>query len=118
MTEQIISFTPKAIAHIKTLMAKKSGAIGFRLSIKTTGCTGLMYVPELVQAANANDVHFAVDGLEIYIDADAVHAIKGSVVDLETKELGQTQLVFDNPNADSLCGCGESFNLKKDVGND
>ena len=118
MTEHIITFTPKAIAHIKTLMAKKIDTIGFRLSIKTTGCTGLMYVPELVQAAKPSDLHFTIDGLTIYIDADAVHAIQGSVVDLETKELGQTQLVFDNPNADSLCGCGESFNLKKDVSHD
>ena len=23
------------------------------------------------------------------------------------------QLVFNNPNAESLCGCGESFNLKE-----
>lgn len=118
MTHQLLKLTDKAITHIKTLISKKPEAIGFRLSIKETGCTGLMYMPELVLTAKKDDIHFIVEGLNFYVDPACEHAIKGTTIDLEKKALGQTQLVFDNPNADSLCGCGESFNLKKINGKD
>jgi iron-sulfur cluster assembly protein len=38
--------------------------------------------------------------------------LNGSNIDFVTEGLKQT-FKFDNPNVDSTCGCGESFNVKK-----
>ncbi len=114
MAKDIVMFTDKAIKHIQHVIEERGGGIGFRLSVKQTGCSGYMYVPEVVDSINEKDIAFSVQqDIKIFIDPECVDIIKGTQVDFAAKALGQTQLVFDNPNAESLCGCGESFNLKK-----
>ncbi len=110
----IISMTEAAAQHVKKIMARTEGAVGFRLAVKETGCSGLMYVPEVIKSAQADDVAVPISSdLVVYVDSHSIHALKGAVIDYQRKGLGQEQLVFNNPNAEGACGCGESFNLKK-----
>ena len=112
MSDELLSFSPAAIEHLKQSLANKPGAIAFRLGVRQTGCTGWMYVPELIEAPIEGDLHQVSDGVDIYVAKDALSAIKGTAIDYIDVSLGQKQLAYNNPNADSLCGCGESFNLK------
>ncbi len=112
-TEKIISLTTAAEAHIIKMLAQKPNAIGFRLSVKQTGCTGYMYMPEIVGESAPDDLQVKQNDFTIYIDKSAVNMIQGTEIDYVKKGLGVSQLVFNNPNAKSLCGCGESFNLRE-----
>lgn len=115
--EKIISLTPAAEQHIKSMLAKQKTALGFRLSVKKVGCSGLTYVPELVQQNQVNNedvMFFTANGLQIFVDKQWVDALRGTVVDLSSKGIGQTQLVYQNPNVANECGCGESFHLKEE----
>jgi iron-sulfur cluster assembly protein len=47
----------------------------------------------------------------LIVDAASLPFIDGSEVDFVRAGLNET-FKFNNPNADSLCCCGESFNLK------
>ena len=109
----MIKVTSAARVHIEKIIERNSNALGFRLGVKETGCSGLMYIPEVALELKSDDLLFEVDGLKVYIPEASVAYLNGTEIDLATKTLGQQQLVFNNPNADSLCGCGESFNLKK-----
>lgn len=110
----IVTITEKAAEHLKKIIAKKPDAHGFRLSIKTTGCSGYMYVPSVVTEINPQDEKITTPfGVTIYIDANFVDIFRGTEIDYKTKGLGQSMLVFNNPNVDAECGCGESFSLKK-----
>jgi iron-sulfur cluster assembly accessory protein len=111
----IISLTDAAKAHIQNMLKTKDKNAAFRLSVKKTGCSGYMYVPEIVSQKKGTDIEIHESDILIYIDEAAVPFIKGTVIDYVKKSLGVSQLEFQNPNADSLCGCGESFNLKNDV---
>ena len=114
MSEQILRFTEKAIEHINKSLKKYPNG-GFRLSVKKAGCTGNKYIPEMVSEPQAGDEELITpEGLKVFIDRACITAIKGTLVDLEKKGLGQNQLVFINPNAVSECGCGESFYLPED----
>src|SRR3989338_3084101 len=105
--ESVLQFTDAAIAHIKKLMTKQPAACGFRLSVKKTGCSGWMYVPDLVTEKNSHDFYFlAQQNLPVFVDAKYIDMLKGTIVDLVDKGLGQQQLIFNNPNAESACGCG------------
>lgn len=113
MKKPILTLTDKALTHIKTMLLEKEQPAFFRLSIKKTGCTGLMYVPEI--ATEIKEADIKVDNafdLPIYIDGQWQYALVGTEMDYVEKSFGQKVLSFNNPNADSLCGCGESFNLK------
>ena len=115
MSEPLISFTKTAVEHIQQIMASKSDAIGFRLAVKQTGCSGYMYLPEIISSVKEGDIHLeTLQGLNVYIDPKAKSVIQGTCVDYVQKSLGQYALEFDNPNAESLCGCGESFKLKNE----
>jgi iron-sulfur cluster assembly protein len=46
------------------------------------------------------------------VDATSLPFLDGSLVDFVKEGLNES-FIFDNPNAESQCGCGESFNLKK-----
>lgn len=110
----ILFFSNGAIAHIKEQIANKKNAIGFRLSVKETGCTGLMYVPVIATETSESDI---VDDnpapFTVLVDKASKEALNDTYIDYVEHQLGQRQLIYDNPNADSLCGCGESFNLKR-----
>lgn len=108
----MITLTQSAKTHIQSMLKSQTDA--FRLSIKQTGCSGYMYVPEIVEhKKKETDIKIQFDNLLIYIDADAAPILQGTEIDYVKKSLGVYQLEYHNPNADSLCGCGESFNLKK-----
>ena len=113
----MITITDAAKNHLQKMLEKKGVCAAFRLSVKKTGCSGYQYVPEIVLQKNPSDIEITEKTFLFYLDADSVSIIKGTAIDYVQKSLGISQLVFDNPNADSLCGCGESFNLKTDSGN-
>ena len=114
MIDAGIMLSKKAIIHIKKTIERRGSGIGFRLAVKQTGCSGYMYQPEIVDAAQEGDLEvFNDDGLIVFLDPAALPIVKGTYIDFVSKEFGMDQLEYDNPNADSLCGCGESFNLKE-----
>lgn len=112
----VITLTDAAVSHIKTMLEKEADGIGFRLSIKKTGCSGYAYVPDIIKKAHENDIHFTRDNLEVYVDPECENFVKGVVVDYvtdtETLGLKQKRLVFINPNEKNRCGCGESFTIE------
>jgi iron-sulfur cluster assembly protein len=108
----MITLTPPAKQHIQKMLINRGENAAFRLSVKKTGCSGYMYVPEIVTEKIQTDCVLFDSNPTIYIDTVSLPLLEGTVIDYVQKNLGLSQLVFNNPNAESLCGCGESFNLK------
>lgn len=111
-----ITLTDGAVVHIKQMLAKNQHGIGFRLSVKKTGCSGMAYLPSIIEKAVAGDIHFiAQQDLPVYVDPSCLAYIQGVVVDFvvdEAQGLKQKRLVFTNPNEKGRCGCGESFTIE------
>ena len=113
MKDAILTLTDAAIKHIKNIIEQRGHGIGFHLSIKKTGCSGYMYVPNIIDEVNKDDVVIdAAADLKVYLDPACVGVIRGTTLDFVKKDLGMEQLQFNNPNVEGLCGCGESFKLK------
>jgi iron-sulfur cluster assembly protein len=111
-----VTFSDAAITHIKSMLAKNPQGVGFRLSVKKTGCSGLAYVATIIETSLATDIHFtAQQELPVFIDPDALQYIQDVTVDFVMEEghgLKQKHLVFINPQEKSRCGCGESFTIE------
>jgi len=108
-----IVISDAACAYIKKMLDKQNG-VGFRLSVKKTGCSGYSYLPTIVDVINANDLVIEKNGMNIFIDIAWLDLLQGLHVDyLEEEKSGlkQKRLVFINPNESSRCGCGESFHV-------
>ncbi|MDR3478209.1 MAG: iron-sulfur cluster assembly accessory protein [Gammaproteobacteria bacterium] len=112
-----IVFTDAAVSHINSMLDQQAAGIGFRLSIKKTGCSGYAYVPAIIEkVVSDKDVHFEVqDQLQVYVDPEALPFLQDLLVDYVVEEghgLKQKRLVFINPKEKGRCGCGESFTIE------
>lgn len=108
----MITITEAARKHIDAMLKSKSAGAALRLFIKKTGCSGYQYIPEIVFQKKESDIAMIIAGLTVYFDADTADLMKGTLVDYVQKSLGVSQLVFTHPDAESVCGCGESFKIK------
>ncbi len=114
MTNQLtITFSERALAHIADIrsMRPEGAGVGFRLGVKASGCSGWLYQPEVVDEVCEDDLVFTHGHLTVMVPTAVVELLAGTHVDLQDKGLGQKVLVYQNPNAEDLCGCGESFSL-------
>lgn len=111
-----ITLTDAAASHIQSLLADNANSVGFRLSIKKTGCSGYAYVPSILEQSNEKDIYFmAQNGLKVYLDTAYLDLLQGIVVDYvsdTTSGISQKRLVYINPQEKNRCGCGESFTIE------
>lgn len=105
-----ITITERAAQHIARYLERRGKGIGLRLSIKTTGCSGLAYKMEYVDEPRAEDLLFEQHGAKVYVDPDAMRYIDGTEVDFVREGLNEG-FRFRNPNEKASCGCGESFTV-------
>jgi len=85
-------------------------AIGLRLGVKTSGCSGFAYVLEVADQEFDTDEVFEDRGIKIYVDKQHLIYIDGTTLDWQTKGLN-AGFAFINPNETGSCGCGESFSV-------
>lgn len=110
-----LRITDNAAKHILDKTALKDGAVGLRLTIKTTGCSGNSYKMEHVLEEDlSKDDRFEQDGAILYVPKMHSWMLFGTVVDYEEGKL-QSGFTFNNPNEAGRCGCGESFTVEKPV---
>jgi iron-sulfur cluster assembly protein len=111
-----ITFTDAAVSHIKNMLAKTPGGMGFRLSVKKTGCSGFAYVPDIIKEAVASDLQYVVQqNLQVFVDVNSLQYLNDLLVDYvvdEAQGLKQKRLIFINPLEKGRCGCGESFTIE------
>ena len=108
-----ISVTDAASAHIRSQI-KQSGHKYLRLGVKESGCNGYMYTLEYIdQPANQDRVFEVANELSLYVTSQDLPLVSGTEVDFVTEGLNSV-LKFKNPNAESHCGCGESFSIAGD----
>ena len=105
-----VSLTENAVNHVSSYLEDRGKGVGIRLAVKTTGCSGLMYVLEPVDEPQSEDLKFDCNGIEVYVDPKSVVYIDGTEMDYVKQGLNEG-FEFKNPNESSQCGCGESFTV-------
>jgi len=105
-----ITMTEAARQHIKRQLDKRGKGIGIRVGVKTAGCSGLSYVLEFVDEAEAGDVTFEQEGVVLVVDPKSLVYLDGTELDFVKEGLNEG-FAFSNPNVKNECGCGESFHV-------
>jgi iron-sulfur cluster assembly protein len=106
----MITLTSQAAKQINKYLTKRGKGVGIRLGVKTTGCSGLAYVLEYVDQAEATDIMFTSNDANVYVDPKSLAYLDGVEVDYVRKGLNEG-FEFSNPNVRDECGCGESFRV-------
>jgi iron-sulfur cluster assembly accessory protein len=106
-----IQVTDSARAHIEAQIAT-SGHRFLRLGVKESGCNGYMYTLDYIDEPGSDDQAFDInEHLAVYVSDDDLPLVRGTQVDYVVEGLNGS-LKFKNPNAESQCGCGESFSVE------
>ena len=92
------------------LVDQRGKGVGLRLGVKTTGCSGMAYILEFVDAIEDDDKVFESNGVKIIIDPKSLLYLDGTELDYGKEGLNEG-FKFNNPNVKDTCGCGESFTV-------
>ena len=81
-----------------------------RVGVKSGGCSGLSYDLKFDREKDDDDKVFEDNGVKIIVDKKSFLYLIGTTLDY-SGGLNGAGFVFNNPNANRTCGCGESFSL-------
>ena len=81
-----------------------------RVGVKSGGCSGLTYELKFDNIQNEQDKIFEHNNIKIIVEKKSFLYLAGTILEY-SGGLNGKGFVFNNPNANRTCGCGESFSL-------
>lgn len=109
----MIKVSPSAQKKVSQLMQEE----GFnpiqdfvRVGVKSGGCSGLSYDLSFDNVKSDRDRLFQDNQVKILVDKKSLLYLLGTTLEY-SGGLNGKGFVFNNPNAERTCGCGESFSL-------
>ncbi len=109
----MIKVNETAKTKISQLMAEEGFNIindYVRVGVKSGGCSGLSYELNFDNKMLDDDKIFEDNSVKIVVDKKSFLYLVGTVLEY-SGGLNGKGFVFNNPNANRTCGCGESFSL-------
>ncbi len=109
----MIKVSETAKEKVLTLMREEGFDIAsdyVRVGVKSGGCSGLSYELKFDRAIGDSDKVFEDNSVRILVDKKSFLYLVGTTLEY-SGGLNGKGFVFNNPNAERTCGCGESFSL-------
>jgi iron-sulfur cluster assembly protein len=82
------------------------------VGVTESGCSGYKYALDYAESVTDDDVVIERDDAKVVVDQKSMDIINDTELDFVRDGLNQS-FKFNNPNAVSECGCGESFSITK-----
>jgi len=108
----MIKLTDSAVKRIHDIVEKRGSGIGLRVGVVESGCSGYSYALDYAESVSDDDVVIEQDDVKVVIDKKSLPILNEMELDFVKEGLNQS-FKFNNPNAISSCGCGESFSTTK-----
>jgi len=111
----MITVTEAADLHLSSIIAENN-LEGILLAVKGGGCSGFNYDWQPLEKLDTKvtDFELDLDVGKLILDGTSIMYLAGMEVDYRKDIFGQ-KLMVENPNVQSMCGCGESFFPKDTV---
>lgn len=109
----MIQVSEQAKKKLVTLMEEEGYDIAtdfVRVGVKSGGCSGLSYELKFDRTTNAEDKVFEDNDIRIVVNKKSFLYLVGTILEY-SGGLNGKGFVFNNPNAQRTCGCGESFSM-------
>ena len=106
----MITLTERAAAKVKALLEREGRpAAALRLRVHAGGCSGLRYELAFDEACDS-DHALEQYGVAVVVDPESATHLAGCTLDY-AEGLNESGFQIENPNAETTCGCGESFSV-------
>lgn len=105
----MITLTQRAAQQVRTLQTEIAEETKrLRVFVESGGCSGFQYGMSFDERKDG-DQALSSEGVEFFVDPTSLAYMEGSVIDFDDGLHGKG-FEIRNPNAQSTCGCGKSFN--------
>jgi iron-sulfur cluster insertion protein len=105
-----VRVTERAFARLAEIAEDSGEDKALRVAVLGGGCSGFSYEFGLEDEPAEGDTVIEHGGRRVFIDAESLPFLAGSVVDFKDELIG-ARFAVENPNATSTCGCGTSFSI-------
>lgn len=103
---EMIQLTDKAADRLVNVLEAGEAV---RIAVQGGGCSGMSYCLNIeTDEPDEEDILLDISMVKVYIDPTSAGILKDTTVDY-IKTLQQEGFVFNNPAANTTCGCGSSF---------
>jgi iron-sulfur cluster insertion protein len=96
------------------LLEENNPALRLRMYVQGGGCSGMSYGFTLDEIMNEDDFEIPITSSSVLVDAMSMQYVSGAEIDYKD-DLSGSQFVIKNPNAQTTCGCGSSFQPDYDM---
>lgn len=107
---QVSDTAKQRVIHLMTEEGYDASKDFVRVGVKSGGCSGLSYELKFDDKAEEADKVFEDNNVRIIVDKKSFLYLVGTTLEY-SGGLNGKGFVFNNPNAQRTCGCGESFSL-------
>jgi iron-sulfur cluster assembly accessory protein len=112
LDDSVLFFTSNAMKQLDFLQSKQDDKLVLRMGVQAGGCSGMTYVMDFVGKADVTEEDHveSFDGVQYAIDPKSLMFLYGMQLDYSDELIGGG-FKFQNPNAETSCGCGKSFGV-------
>lgn len=105
----MITLTNRAARQVQSMHAAQGDAQKkLRVFVEGGGCSGFQYGMSF-DRPKPDDQTFETEGVQVLVDPASLAYLSGTSIDFDDGLQGKG-FEIRNPNAQSTCGCGKSFN--------
>ena len=104
----MITLTPSAAEQVKIMSTESDSGKLLRIFVEAGGCSGFEYGMSMDLPKDSDEIGES-SGVKYAIERDSLDYLQGSVIHFDDGLSGKG-FEIQNPNAQSTCGCGKSFN--------
>ena len=106
----MITVTENAVAKLRDILAEENNpSLKLRVFVQGGGCSGMQYGFTLDESQNEDDWDLEIHGVKVLVDSMSGGYLQGAEIDYKEDQYGAS-FSIKNPNAQTTCGCGSSFN--------
>jgi iron-sulfur cluster insertion protein len=106
----MLTLTEQAVKKLRSLIAEQNNPdLKLRVFVQGGGCSGMSYGFTFDEEQNEDDFDFAYDEVTVLVDSMSMDYLRNARIKYEESAMGSS-FVIDNPQAQTTCGCGSSFN--------
>jgi iron-sulfur cluster insertion protein len=106
----MIKLTENATKQLQVILEEENNPeLKLRIFVQGGGCSGMQYGFTLDEVANEDDFALDESGVKVLVDSMSMQYLMGAEIDYRDDLMGAS-FSIKNPNAQTTCGCGSSFN--------
>ncbi len=104
-------FTDAAASKVSELLSEEDNPdLKLRVYISGGGCSGFQYGFTFDETIEEGDSQVENQGVKLVVDPMSIQYLMGAEIDYK-EDLQGAQFIIRNPNAQTTCGCGQSFTV-------